>query len=95
MSVFVLWEDRALGTIEKFGPHVFLVACVAHELGVERHVLARSGTIGGKPCAGNGNVLGELKRSPLWDAAANIIAVLDTDKLHELLPEHPIASHRR
>src|SRR3954468_22138686 len=89
MSVFVLWEDRAIGTIDKFGPHVFLVACAAHQLRVDRHGLAQSGAINGKACAGNGSVLKELKRDPLWHAAAHVIAVLDTDKLHELLPGIP------
>lgn len=40
MTVFVLWEDKATGSIESFGPHAFLIACVASRLVVP----ARRGT---------------------------------------------------
>jgi hypothetical protein len=86
MSVFVLWEDRAVGPITRFGPHVFLVACVASRIGMDRYQLARSHVIDGKPCAGNGNVLHELEREPLWDSGVHVVAVLDSDRLHHLFP---------
>jgi hypothetical protein len=38
----------------------------------------------GRSCNGNGNLLRELGRRPLWDAAPHLIAVLDSDKLHKL-----------
>lgn len=47
--------------------------------------MRRAGTINGKSCGGNSNVLRELGRRPLWDAAPHLIAVLDSDKLHDLL----------
>lgn len=86
MSVFLLWEDRAVGPITRFGPHVFLVACVASRLGMDRYKVARSQAIDGKPCAGNSNVLRELQRGPLWDSGVHVVAVLDTDELHDRLP---------
>jgi hypothetical protein len=86
MSVFVLWEDRAVGPVARFGPHIFLVACVASRLGMDRYKLARSQAIDGKPCAGNSNVLRELQRGPLWDSGVHVVAVLDTDELHDRLP---------
>jgi len=43
MSVFVLWEDKAAGSITRFGPHVFLIACVASRLGTpDRYRLVKS-----------------------------------------------------
>lgn len=87
MTTFVLWEDKAIGPIAGFGPHVFLVACVASRLRVDRYKLMSSGVIDGKPCGGNANVLRELQRGPLWDAVANVVAVLDTDKIHGRLPK--------
>lgn len=88
MSVFVLWEDRAVGPVARFGPHKFLVACVASRLGMDRYKLDRSQAIDGKSCAGNTKVLRELQREPLWDSGVHVVAVLDTDKLHDckLLP---------
>lgn len=86
MSVFVLWEDRAISPITRFGPHVFLVACVASRIGTDRYALARSQAIDGKPCSGNSNVLRELQREPLWDSGVQVVAVLDTDRLHDRLP---------
>src|SRR5687768_6390299 len=83
MSVFVLWEDRAISPIAKFGPHVFLTACVAQRLNRDRHELRRSELLDGKSCAGNANVLRELQRAPLWDAGVHVVAVLDTDELHD------------
>lgn len=41
--------------------------------------------ISGRSCSGNSNVLRQLGRRPLWDAALHLIAVLDSDKLHDLL----------
>jgi hypothetical protein len=89
MTVFVLWEDKPLGPLTRFGPHVFLIACVASRLGVGRYTLARSERIDGKPCGGNANLLRELRRPPLWGAARHVVAVLDTDELHDRLPEVP------
>jgi len=86
MSVFVLWEDKAIGPIERFGPHVFLIARVASRLRVDRYQLMSSGAIDGKPCAGNANVFRELQRGPLWDAVAHVVVVLDTDEIHDRLP---------
>jgi hypothetical protein len=87
MSVFLLWEDRAAGSVTRFGPHVFLVACVASRLGMDRYELARSQAIDGKSCAGNGKVLRELQREPLWNSGVHVVAVLDTDRLHDRLTE--------
>jgi hypothetical protein len=86
MSVFVLWEDSAISPIARFGPHVFLIACVASRKGVSRYDLARSGAIDGKPCAGNANVFRELQREPLWNAVSHVVAVLDSDEIHDRLP---------
>jgi hypothetical protein len=86
MSLFILWEDNAIGPIARFGPHVFLVACVASRMGVDRYRLMSSETIGGKPCAGNANVLRELQRGPLWDSVARVVTVLDSDAIHDRLP---------
>ncbi|MBC7976014.1 MAG: hypothetical protein H7138_13665 [Myxococcales bacterium] len=86
MSVFVLWEDRAISPIAKFGPHAFLTACVAQRLGQDRHALRRSERLDGKSCAGNANVLRELQRPPLWDTGVHVVAVLDTDKVHHRVP---------
>jgi hypothetical protein len=86
MTVFLLWEDRAVGPVARFGPHIFLVACVASHLGTDRYKLTRSQAIDGKPCAGNSNVLRELHRGPLWDSGVHVVAVLDTDELHDRLP---------
>ena len=91
MSVLVLWEDKSNGPIKGFGPQAFLIACVASRLAVNRHSLARSEAIAAKPCAGNANVLRELRRGPLWDSVAHVVAVLDTDELHDRLP---VASRR-
>lgn len=85
MKVFVLWENHATGAIDRFGPHTFLVACVADRLRMDRFALQRSDSIGGRSCNGNSNVLRELGRRPLWDAAPHLMAVLDSDKLHDLL----------
>jgi hypothetical protein len=86
MSVFVLWEDSTISPIARFGPHVFLTACVASRKGVSRYELTRSQAIDGKPCAGNANVLRELKREPLWNAVSHVVAVLDSDEIHDRLP---------
>lgn len=83
MTVFVLWEDRAAGPVTRFGPHVFLVACVASRIGVDRYKLARSQAIDGRSCGGNGNVLRELQRGPLWDSGVHVVTVLDADRLHD------------
>lgn len=85
MTVFVLWENHATGPVTRFGPHTFLVACVANLLATDRFELLRSERIKGRSCNGNSNVFRELARRPLWDAVPHLIAVLDTDKLHELL----------
>jgi hypothetical protein len=69
MTVFVLWENHAAGSIDRFGPHTFLVACVADRLQLNRFELLRSERIRGRSCSGNSNVLRELRRRPLWDAA--------------------------
>jgi len=89
MSIFVLWEDRAIGPLTRFGPHVFLVACVASRMGVNRYELARSERIDGRSCAGNSNVLRELRRGLLWDSGAYVVAVLDTDEIHDRFPVIP------
>jgi hypothetical protein len=95
MTIFVLWEDKAVSPIARFGPHAFLVACVAARLRErsdavldkpDRHQLMKSGVIGGKPCGGNGNVLRELANEPLWDSIVRVVAVLDTDEIHDRLP---------
>lgn len=87
MTVFVLWEDKANGPIDRFGPHQFLVACVAARLvAIDRYELMRSQIISGKPCGGNGNVLRELGHGPLGNSVRHVIAVLDTDKLHHRVP---------
>lgn len=86
MTVFLLWENHATGAIDRFGPHAFLVACVADRLRVDRFELRRSERIRGRSCSGNGGVLRELGPDrPPWDAAPHLIAVLDSDKLHDLL----------
>jgi hypothetical protein len=86
MTVFVLWENHAAGPIDRFGPHTFLIACVADRLQVDRFELQRSKRIRGRSCNGNGGVLRELAPGrPPWDAARHLIAVLDSDKLHVLL----------
>lgn len=85
MKVFVLWENHATGPILHFGPHAFLNACVADRLQMDYYELRRSELIHGRSCNGNGGVLRELGRRPLWNAAPHLIAVLDSDKLHELL----------
>jgi len=89
MTVFVLWEDSAISPVAKFGPHVFLIACVAARLGTNRYELARSERIDGRPCAGNSKLFLELKRGPLWDSGAHVVAVLDTDEIHDRLPGIP------
>lgn len=86
MTVFVLWEDKAVSPVKRFGPHAFLVACVASRLGMDRHRLMSSGVIQGKPCGGNGNVLRELGNEPLWASTMFVVAVLDTDEIHDRLP---------
>ena len=83
MTVFILWEDRAIGQVTRFGPHVFLTACVAVRIGLNRYELARSEVIDGRACAGNSNVMRELRRAPLWNSAVHVVAVLDTDKIHD------------
>jgi len=91
MTVFVLWENHATGSVDRFGPHAFLLACVADRLRIDRFELHARRIISGRSCSGNGNVLRELGpnprggRRPLWDAAQHLIAVLDSDKLHDLL----------
>jgi hypothetical protein len=91
MTVFVLWENHATGPDDRFGPHAFLVACVADRLRMNRFELQAQKIIRGRSCNGNGNVVGQLGpaerggRRPLWDAALHLIAVLDSDKLHDLL----------
>lgn len=86
MSCFVLWEDKAIGPVAQFGPHVFLIACVASRMRVDRYELMSSGVIDGKSCGGNANVFRELQRGPLWDAVTHVVAVLDTDEIHDRLP---------
>jgi hypothetical protein len=84
MTVFVLWEDKATGSIESFGPHAFLIACVASRLVVPaRYKLMRSKVLGGKSCRGNSNVLRELGNGPLWDSVMRVVAVVDTDRIHD------------
>src|SRR5262245_14227484 len=86
MTVFMLWENHAEGPLDQFGPHTFLVACVAERLQVDRWELRRSKRVKGRSCNGNGNVLRDLAPGGLpWNAAPHIIAVLDSDKLHDLL----------
>jgi hypothetical protein len=87
MTVFVLWENHAAGPVDRFGPHAFLVACVADRLQCDRYALQRSRRIGGRSCNGNGGVLRELGPGrPSW-SAPHLIAVLDSDKLHVLLKD--------
>lgn len=85
MTVFVLWENHATGSVDRFGPHAFLLACVADRLQMNRFELQAHKIISGRSCSGNSNVLRQLGRRPLWDAAIHLIAVLDSDKLHDLL----------
>ena len=85
MTVFVLWENHATGAVDRFGPHAFLLACVADRLRMDRFELQARRVISGRSCSGNGNVLRQLGHRPLWDAALHLIAVLDSDKLHDLL----------
>jgi hypothetical protein len=86
MTVFLLWENHAAGPVDRFGPHAFLIACVADRLGVDRFELRRSERIRGRSCNGNGGVLRDLAPDrPLWNAAPHLVAVLDSDKLHKLL----------
>jgi hypothetical protein len=85
MTVFVLWENHATGPVDRFGPHAFLLACVADRLQVDRFELQARKIVSGRSCSGNSNVLRQLGRRPLWDAALHLIAVLDSDKLHDLL----------
>jgi hypothetical protein len=85
MTVFVLWENHATGPIDRFGPHAFLLACVADRLRMDRFELHARKIIGGRSCSGNSNVLRQLGFRPLWDAALHLIAVFDSDKLHDLL----------
>lgn len=85
MTVFVLWENHSDGPVDRFGPHVFLVACIADRLLVDRFELHRSEAIRSRSCNGNSNVFRELGRSHPWNTAPHVIAVLDSDKLHELL----------
>lgn len=86
MTVFVLWEDKAISPIASFGPHMFLVACVASRLRMDRYRLMKSEAIDGKPCGGNANLLRELQHSPLWDGVMCVVAVLDTDEIHDRIP---------
>ena len=85
MTLIVLWEDRALGPIHRFGPHAFLTACVASQLTRDPQGLLRSEAIQGVACAGNSNVVRALESPTLWNRASHVVAVLDGDKLHELL----------
>ncbi|HSK03156.1 MAG TPA: hypothetical protein VK932_18015 [Kofleriaceae bacterium] len=86
MTVFVLWENHAETSIDRFGPHAFLVACVADRLQENRFELFRSKRIKGRSCNGNGGVLRDLGPGcHAWNTALHVIAVLDSDKLHELL----------
>jgi hypothetical protein len=89
MSVFVLWEDRAIGSLASFGPHAFLVACVASRLHIDRHRLNSSEAIRGKSCGGNANVIRELQQRPLWNSVLRVVAVLDTDEIHDRIPGIP------
>jgi hypothetical protein len=56
----------------------FLLACVAHRLQMNRFELHARKIISGRSCSGNSNVLRQLGRRPLWDAALHLIAVLDS-----------------
>ena len=85
MTAFVLWENHSDGPVDRFGPHVFLVACVADRLQVDRFELHRLENIRSRSCNGNGGVFRELGRSHSWNTAPHLIAVLDSDNLHERL----------
>ncbi len=85
MTTFVLWENHSDGPVDRFGPHVFLVACVADRLQVDRFELHRLECIRSRSCNGNGGVFRELGRGHAWNTAPHLVAVLDSDKLHELL----------
>jgi len=52
---------------------------------MDRFELHARKLVSGRSCSGNGNVLRQLGHRPLWDAALHLIAVLDSDKLHDLL----------
>lgn len=93
MTVFVLWENHATGPVDRFGPHAFLLACIAHRLQMNRFELHARKIISGRSCSGNSNVLRQLGRRPLWDAARHLIAVLDSDKLHDVVPRSLSDAH--
>lgn len=93
MTVLVLWENHAEGQAKRFGPHSFLVACVAAELGLpifDRFAL--QDRIAFRTCNGNNKLIGRLADDRLWDAGRHVVAVLDRDKIRKAIQQPATAS---
>lgn len=84
-QVIVLWEDQRSSGPECFGPDSLLCACVADER--QCALFSLKGIIVSIPQNGNGNVIRELQRNlERLRRSGSVLAVLDRDRAHELLP---------
>lgn len=88
MKITVLWEDRRGAASKGFGPHELLLTCVADDLGIAREALKER--ILSHPRKGNTNVRKALRNElPRYTNHGPVIAVVDSDQLHDLWPPKP------
>jgi hypothetical protein len=89
MRVTVLWEDQRGGQLKGFGPGELLVSCVADELEADRAWISKH--VSSHPKKGNGNVRRALREDlGLLIKHGPVIAVIDRDKVSELLSKLPL-----
>lgn len=86
--ITVLWEDQRSARANRFGPHELLLACLADDLGRDRGALERR--VESRPQKGNGSLRKALKQElPRFAKSGPVIAVIDRDQIHDLLPRTP------
>jgi hypothetical protein len=83
MIVTILWEDQLGAEKMGFGPHEFLLSCLADRLQVERERLVK--LVESHPKKGNSNVRKALQKDGRRLARSGLVfAVIDRDKVHAL-----------
>lgn len=83
-KVYILYEDQR-GPQRQFAPHVFVVQCVADELGQQAKSL--TGRLEPIPCKGDSKLLAKLENEldPLVRSGNPVVAVMDDDQIRQLL----------
>jgi hypothetical protein len=78
----VLYEDSVGSTPKDFGPHNFVLACLADRLDTSLWDLR--GSVDGHPMNSNSKVRAACEKPQLFDRNALVVAVYDADRAHTL-----------